>query len=297
MHLNNFLANWTLENEAGDGSGSDGGGGGGSSAGEVAPTGGDQQAGGTVLERGAAAALPPLHERIPEKYRVVKEDGSVDIEASTTKLAAGYGELSKRFGAGDVPPADVAGYKINIPEQLQDAVKGWDTAGDEKLQAFLGEAHKSGMTQGQLDLVIGQYLNVIGTHQPVLTPQQQAEKTAQELSKVWKDDAEFDKNVGAAYKAGNVLAAKLGVPFKEFNKELGNNPMFLRLAAALAPEMTEDTPHGTDSTAGTGQDFAAQVAELRSQKDALPEKDPRRASIQEQINQLYARKYPSKQVA
>lgn len=221
----------------------------------------------------------------------MKDDGSVDLEASTTKLAAGYGELSKRFGAGDVAPADVAGYKVNVPEPLKDALKDWNQAGDEKLQAFLGEAHKAHMTQSQLDIVMGQYFNVIGTMQPVLTPEQQTEKAAEALSAVWKDEAEFDRNVQAAYKASSLFAKKIGVSQDELNAELGNNPMFLRLAAALAPEMGEDTPHGTDGGSTDSTTFAAQVAELRAQKEALPEKDKRRDAIQEQINKLYQNRY------
>lgn len=281
---------WTPMNEESGGDAGGGGGGGGT----VVPGAGTEptntKPAGTVLDRGSSTE-PPLHERIPEKYRVLKSDGSIDIEASTSKLATGYGELSKRFGAGDVPPSDVAGYKITIPEPMKDALKDWNQSGDEKLQAFLGEAHKSGLTQSQLDLVMGQYFNVLGTMQPVVTPEQQTEQTAAELSKVWKDDGEFDRNVQAAYQVSSQLAQKIGVPIDELNTALGNNAMFLRLAAALAPEMREDTPAGTQSGGGDALDFSAKVAELRSQKDALPEKDPRRQQIQEQINQLYSARY------
>lgn len=294
------ITHWILMTEAAGGdAGGAGGGAAAATTGGTAATGGDggtqqttTQPTGTVLERGAAASTePPLHERIPEKYRVMKDDGSVDIEASTSKLAAGYGELSKRFGAGDVPPAEVAGYKINVPEPLKEALKDWDQAGDEKLQAFLPEAHKHGLTQSQLDFVMGQYFQVIGTMQPVLTPEQQAEKAAEALSEVWKEEADFDRNVQAAYKASAAFAKKIGVSQDQLNAELGNNPMFLRLAAALAPEMGEDTPQGTGGGSTDETTFAAQVAELRAQKDALPEKDKRRDAIQEQINRLYSNRY------
>ena len=298
------LKHWILMTEAAGGDAGGAGGGAAATTGGTAATGGDgdsqatgtqqttTQPTGTVLERGAAAATePPLHERIPEKYRVMKDDGSVDIEASTSKLAAGYGELSKRFGAGDVPPAEVAGYKINVPEPLKEALKDWDQAGDEKLQAFLGKAHKSGLTQSQLDVVMSQYYETISGMQPVLTPEQQAEKAAEALSEVWKEEADFDRNVQAAYKASAAFAKKIGVSQDQLNAELGNNPMFLRLAAALAPEMGEDTPQGTGGGSTDETTFAAQVAELRAQKDALPEKDKRRDAIQEQINRLYSNRY------
>ena len=107
-----------------------------------------------------------------------------------------------------MPPAEVAGYKINVPEPLKEALKDWDQAGDEKLQAFLGKAHKSGLTQSQLDVVMSQYYETISGMQPVLTPEQQAEKAAEALSEVWKEEADFDRNVQAAYKASAAFAKR-----------------------------------------------------------------------------------------
>ena len=66
----------------------------------AAGTGGDPAGGQTALQAGADTGAVS----IPEKYQVKKEDGSIDIEASSLKLAEAYGHLEKRLGSGDAPP-------------------------------------------------------------------------------------------------------------------------------------------------------------------------------------------------
>lgn len=231
----------------------------------------------------------------PEKY-LVKNGEEVDWQATARKIDEGRSHLEKRFGAGDVPPADVSGYKLAVPEAHAEALAGWDMAADERLQGFVADAHKLGFTQQQLDHVLGAYAGMAAEAKgaAAATPEQEAEKAAAALSEIWKGEGEFDKNVGLAFKAGQTLAAKLGVPFDEFNAALGNNPMFLRLAAALAPEMQEDTPAGTQAGAAEAVDFDAQVAALRAEKDALPPKDTaRRQAVQDKINAMYEKRYPT----
>lgn len=246
------------------------------------------------MSRGAATAAP-AEWSAPEKYLVKNETGEVDWQATARKIDDGRSHLEKRMGSGDVPPAEVSGYKVAAPEQYAELLKDWNPAEDQSLQSFLTNAHKAGMTQKQIDLVIGEYGRVMSQVQgqtAPLTPEQQAEAAAKELSEVWKDPAEFDKNVGLSLQAGQKFAAKLGVPFDEFNAALGNNPMFLRLAAAMAPEMSEDTPQATQMTAADSLDWDAKRAELTSQRDALPQGDPRRAQIVKQIDEHYKKRYP-----
>lgn len=293
------LKPWMILRNQADG-GDAGGAGGGTPAADGGATPAGNGAGATPAARllaAGAGAQDNQDDWIPEKYRVAGADGKLDIEASARKLAEGYGAASKRIGSGDIPPAEVGGYKINIPEAFKEATKEWDQAGDQKLQGFLANAHKAGMTQGQLDVVMGQYFDSISGMQPILTPEQQAEKTASELTQVWQDDATFDKNVQAAYKAAPALAQKIGVPMDQLNAELGNNPLFLRLAAALAPEMQEDTPAGTGGEQMDSLSFEAKASELRAQKAALPENDPRRKVIQAELDKLYARRYPEPRAA
>lgn len=285
-----------LMNEAGDGTGSEGGGGGGG----VAPT--------PVADAGAPAAAPtpapsvlsagaaPAPWQAPDKY-VVKNGDDIDWQATARKIDEGRSHLEKRFGAGDVPPTDVAGYKLAVPEQYAETLQGWDPAADQSLQAFLGNAHKAGFTQQQLDLVLGEYGRVMSevkgaSAQP--SPEQQAEATAADLRKAWANDGEFDKNVGLAFKAANALASKAGLSYDDVEAAgLGNNGAFLRIMAAIGAEMGEDTPVGTQGGAASGGgDWKGEVAALRAEKAALPERDPRRETIQARINALYDKHTP-----
>lgn len=205
------------------------------------------------------------------------------------------------MGSGDVPPADVAGYKVAAPEQYADVLKDWNPGEDQALQSFLANAHKAGMTQKQVDLVIGEFGRVMSQIQgqgqgqapdPEAALQQQIEQAAAQLREVWKDEAEFERNLSTWNATGQKLAAKLGVDFEEFDKALGNNAMFGRLAVMLAKEMGEDVPQGTQSGVADVGTWEVQVAELKQQRDGLKEGDPRRQQITQQLNALYEKRYP-----
>lgn len=248
----------------------------------------------SVLSTGAApAAEPTLADRFPEKYRVLKEDGSLDLDASTGKLLGGYGELSKRFGSGDVPPAAPGDYKVNVPEAMQEALKDWKPGEDQQLQAALGDFHKAGMSQAQVDAVMARYFEMaprLAQAATILTPEQQVEKATTELQGIWKDEASFKQNVQYAHRAALAFGAKAGLSFEQIEESgLGNNPAFVRILAAIGPELGEDSAVQYDQAAAA--DWQTQVNTLRSQKNALPERDPRRQDLQNQLNALYEKRY------
>ncbi|MEY4427887.1 MAG: hypothetical protein RLZZ182_576, partial [Pseudomonadota bacterium] len=87
-------------------------------------------AGGTVMAKGAAPAEPAAW-AAPEKY-LVKNGEDVDWQATARKIDEGRSHLEKRMGSGDVPPADVSGYKLAVPEAHAEALKGWDMAADQE---------------------------------------------------------------------------------------------------------------------------------------------------------------------
>ncbi|WP_443701018.1 hypothetical protein [Pseudomonas sp.] len=64
---------------------------------------------GSVLDSGANTT-----DFIPEKYRVVKEDGSLDLDQSSRKLAESYKHLETRLGSGDVPPKTADEYAVKL---------------------------------------------------------------------------------------------------------------------------------------------------------------------------------------
>lgn len=298
-----------LMNEAGagggDGGGSTGGGGADSSGGGAGASadagGGGGSAASSVLANGASAGGQPAEWAAPEKYLVKNDAGEVDWKATAQKIDGGRSSFEKRFGSGDVPPAEVSGYKINLPEAVAESLKDWDHANDPKLKGFLDSAHKAHMTQSQIDVVIGQYASIMADAKaaasaaadPEAAKAAAAEKCSDELNKVWADQKEFDKQIGMAYKAADKLAQRLGMSFADLEAAgLGDNPTFIRIAAALATEMGEDTPVGTQGSGQQSGGWRDEVAALKAEKNALPERDPRRETIQGKINQLYEKHTP-----
>jgi hypothetical protein len=185
----------------------------------------------TALAAGAAANLPP-QVSIPEKYQVKKPDGTLDIEASSLKLAEAYGHLEKRVGTGDLPPKEVGDYKITIPEQFPD----WKPAEDPKLQAFLKEAHTAGMTQKQVDVMVSKYME-IAPELVQASHKMDADTCTAELKTVWKTDDQYKSEVGKAYKAA---VGYFGADADAIIKEYGNDARIVRGLAKLGGEMGED---------------------------------------------------------
>lgn len=183
---------------------------------------------GTALQAGAVVPS------IPEKYQVKKEDGSLDIEASSLKLAEAYGNLEKRLGTGDLPPKTAAEYEITVPDVFKDAI---DPKSDPLLQDFLAKAHAAGFTQKQIDLAMGQYFEIA----PQLvagSKQLSAEDCTAQLKTEWKTDEQYKAEVGKAYKAAVGYG---GADAEGIIKDHGNDPRIVRMLARIGAEMGEDT--------------------------------------------------------
>lgn len=224
------------------GAAGDGGAAAGGAAGAAAGA-GAAGAAGSVLASGAAGAAEGATgtDFIPEKLRVMKDDGTLDMDASSRKLAEAYGSLEKRFGSGEAPPKDASEYKITVPDALKEA---FDPATDESMKGFLAGAHAAGLNQAQVDFVMGKYFEMA----PQLAAgaaQYDATTATAELKKSWATEADFTRNVRNAYVGTNAAAQKAGLDVAEImNGPLGNNPQFLRLMAALGPEFQEDPGAG-----------------------------------------------------
>lgn len=198
----------------------------------------------SVLAAGATPGAELPAEFIPEKLRVMKDDGTLDIEASSRKLADAYGSLEKRFGSGEAPPKDASEYKVTVPDALKEA---FDPATDEGMKGFLAGAHAAGLNQAQVDFVMGKYFEMA----PALAAgaaQYDANTATAELKKTWATDADFNRNVKNAYVGMSAAAQKAGLNADEIlNGPLGNSPQFLRLMAAIGPEFQEDPGAGGQS--------------------------------------------------
>lgn len=271
---------YVLSAPEGDGTGSGGAGGGAGAGAEGEGAGADtsgQQPGaaagaadggqgqGSVLQQGGEGHPAP---GIPDKYQVKKDDGTIDLEASSLKLAEAYGHLEKRLGSGDVPPKTVEDYAINVP----DAVKDVFDAKDPMLGAFLKDAHAAGFTQKQVDLAIAKYTELA----PALLAGNAAvaqEECVAALRAEWKTDEQYKAEVGNAYKAA---VGYFGSDADYIIKTHGNDPILIKGLAKIGAEMSEDrsaTP--VNGGMASGQSIEA----LMTSKAYNDPKDPDHARV------------------
>lgn len=243
---------------------------------------------GSVLDSGANTT-----DFIPEKYRVVKEDGSLDLDQSSRKLAESYKHLETRLGSGDVPPKTADEYAVKL-----EGVEGfdWDEfKADEGTQSFLKGAHAKGLTNDQVQYVIGEYMKAA----PGLVEggvQLSTQDCAAALKAVWGDEQAMAQNVRASYRAAEAFASEPGKPgnFAALQAKYGNDPDFIAFAANIGKELKEDSAINGGAQVSEA-DFAVKTAELRQQLQTLPAHDPKRKGIQAQLDDLYNSKYSKQQ--
>lgn len=278
----------------------DGGGGGGGTgadgsvgndAGQTQDNGSQQQPAGSLLKQGEGGSEPLPQEFIPEKYRVSKEGGEFDLEASARKMAEAHGHLEKRLGSGDIPPKEASEYKIAAPE----AFKDYDASDDPMMQAFLADGHKAGLTQGQLDVIMDHYFKMV----PALAgaaQQLDLQQATEALEKTWgTDQREFQRNAGLAHAATRAGAERAGLSMDEVEAAgLGNNPVFLRLMAAMGSEFQEDTGPGKSGMQVFGED---QVQELMLSEAYRNDRHPDHAKVSERVRAYFERKHGTRSVA
>ncbi|MGP3209122.1 hypothetical protein ACTVPS_02140 [Serratia marcescens] len=206
-------------------------------AGEGGEGGGTGDGGSTSLLSTGAQNQPGGDDWVPEKFRVIGEDGKLNIEGSARKLAESYTHLEKQRGTSAAPKTvdeyaptvEVEGFK-------------WDEfKADPEMQGFLKAAHAKGITNDQMGFILGEYMN----RAPALVEgaaELDQETAAAELRGTWKTDAEFQKNIGLAHRAFMSLADPTD---HDKMDEIGNNPIVIRMLAKIGAEMSEDNPAGT----------------------------------------------------
>lgn len=241
--------------------------------------------GATALSAGTEAP-PASNEFIPEKYRVTKEDGTFDMDASARKLAESYTHLEKRMGTGDAPPKDASEYKVTVPEALAEQFK----ADDEGFQQFAKEAHEHGLTQGQFDYMMGKFFELAPAIAEGNADMNLADCESA-LSQVWQTPQEMERGKRDAAFAAGKMAEAMGVSFEEINDSLGNNPMFIKMMAQLAPEFRED-----GNVQGAVLNSAQDVGTLMRSEAYSNEKHPDHAATMAKVRAHYDRKYGSNPV-
>ncbi|WP_158785141.1 hypothetical protein [Pantoea sp. BAV 3049] len=238
--------------------------------------GGDQPAGNegnTLLDTGAGDWLP-------EKFRVKDEAGALNIEQSARKMADSYSHLAKRMGSGDAPPKTAEEY---APEVETEGFNWDDFKSDPRAQSFMKAAHAKGITNDQMSFILGEYTREAGGLVNGAAALD-ADAARAELQQTWKTDAEFNQNVGLAYRAFNALADDAD---KGRINEIGNNPIVLRLLAKMGAEMREDAaPAGEVS----GEDLQG-VRDLMKSEAYTNDKHPDHEKVSAQVSAFYRRHY------
>lgn len=225
---------------------------GGAPAGDAGAAGGDAGGAAATVLAGAApaasaapaaGATPGPNDWIPEKFRVMKEDGAMDLEASARKVEEHRSHLEKRMGAGDLPPKTAAEYKLNVPDAFKELFPPEKIAEDPALKSFLDKAHAEGMTQKNVDLFLNEWFErstaLLDTKATM-----DAENCTNALKEVWKTDTEFKENNQAAYRAAKEYG---GDQFDAILSDYGNAPRIIQLLAKVGKELGEDRSASVDA--------------------------------------------------
>lgn len=186
---------------------------------------------------GSITGSAPVQGGIPERFQMMRPDGSLDVEASSLKLAEAYGHLEKRMGSGDLPPKTAEEYQIAVPDALKDQ---WDPKADSILSGFLQEAHEAGFTQAQIDFAMGKYFELA----PQLVSgvkQYSAEASAAQLRQEWTTDEQYQAGISNAYRAA---IGYFGQDAEHALQTYGNDPRLIRFLARVGEQMAEDRSIG-----------------------------------------------------
>lgn len=249
----------------------------------AAPAGTDPAAAGG--QPGAAPAAPSALSggnewtigSIPDKFHVKNDAGEFDAQAMLRKVDEHRSNLERRLGSGDARPKTADEYKL--PET--DAFKAMQL--DEGLvKGFKEKAHGWGLSQAQYEAVLGEW----ATLAPGLVDagaKLTTETAVQQLQETWKGD--YDTNIKESFRVVSKVATMAGIPMAEVESAIGNNPVAIRLFAALGAEMKEDaTPAGAGGLGG-GTTSSAQYMHENWAAYSDP-KNPQHAAVNARVKQL-----------
>lgn len=224
---------------------------------------------------------------LPEKHRVFGDDKSLNVEASAKKLAEAYTGLEKRLGDVGMPPKSAEEYK---PEGLPETVKIDELMADPGTKSFLKKCHAKGMTNAQVSEVLAFGLQEWAPQLLKSDASQTAETATAALREAWTDEGAFKENIGHAYRAATAVASKAGFSYEDLAAAgLDNNPTFIRLMAALGPEIGEDnSPTPSVPTPNEAQ----AIRELEASEAYRNPKHIDHERISAQVRAYYQRKFP-----
>jgi hypothetical protein len=238
-----------------------------------------------ALGAGAPPPPPPSFDYIPEKYRTNGADGKLDIDASSRKLAEAHGHLERRLGSGDIPPKAVTDYAVNLPAEFKESVELEALKADTGFQEFLAESHKAGMSQKQLDVMVGQFIKQSVALQNGVK-QLDAATCVADLTTAWKDQpGGFDANIKLAYNAAKHYA---GEDFATFMDTYKNDAGIIKVLARIGREMGEGGPPPSGEAIAAGQQQVEAV--MRTEAYRNPN-HPEHASTVQRVRSFFDQAY------
>jgi hypothetical protein len=225
---------------------------------------------------------PQASSSLQEKFHVKTADGKLDEAASIAQTAEGLCRAREAARSTEncrrrAPPS-TRSQRLRIIEPA--AFEGF--LKDPATVAALDGMHKLGLNNTQVDAVMQMYLESarqLAAGGPALS----AEDTITELRKEWKTEAELSKNIGAARHAATALGTRVGLDFAAIEAAgLANNPTFIRMMTALAPELGEDrAPSGSALPAND-------LDSLVKSKAYMDPNDPNHKAVKEKVAQHFA---------
>lgn len=249
-----------------------------------APSGGTPSPASALAAGASADGADPLA-WIPEKYRVFQEDKSLDIQASARKVAEAHRSLEKRMGEVGLPPESPEAYK---PEGLPEGINVDELMKDEGTKAFLKRMHAKGLTNAQVSEVLSFGLAEWAPKLLQSDAQQSTQETLAALKQSWTDDAAMQLNLQHCWKASAEIAQKVGVSMEEIEKRYGNDPLFIRMMAAIGPEIGEDG----NVNAGSGTGGVQSIEALETSEAYTNPKHPQHEEVSTRVRNYYARRHP-----
>ncbi|HIC7823458.1 TPA: hypothetical protein ACW7KR_000102 [Enterobacter hormaechei] len=261
-----------------------GGNGGGEDGGSSNNPGTGEPSGNSLLSTGAGEQ--GANDWLPEKFRVMGEDGKLSIESSARKLAENYTHLEKRMGSGDAPPKTSDEY---APKVEVEGFNWEEFKADPRMQSFMKTAHAKGITNDQMSFILGEYAQ----RAPELVggaAELDSQSATTQLREVWKTDAEFKQNIGLAFRAFNSLADDGD---RGRIDEIGNNPMVIRMLAKVGAEMQEDAPAGGDVNLEEQQS----IRDLMKSPAYMDPKHPDHERVSAKVKAYYQKRYGDQTVA
>lgn len=207
---------------------------------------------------------------IPDKFKVVSEDGSVDYKATVAKLSDSYSYLEKKVGTGEVAPKSVDEYKIE-----REGFSFEDFKADESNQQFLSEAHKHGITNKQLDFLLSEYdkraVNLVSN-----SSQFDTDTTIQSLQSEWGSN--FESNIFSAIRA----AKSAGLTEEQINNpSIGNNVDVIKVLSYFGSQIAEDKPINNGTAVNTD------ITSLMRSEAFFNVKHPDHRQVKAQIDSYY----------